>query len=85
MATNLVMYDVARMIDNWEPPTRPHCSNCSNCRVYGNPDHPLVYCAAGHGDDQKRVELGRVIRSNRPIGFRRADQCPAFDSMGGLR
>ena len=80
--TDLILYDVDRMVRNWEPPSRPLCSNCSNCRVYGNPDHPLVYCAAGYGDDQRGVELGRVIRQKRPLGFARAETCPAFESMG---
>jgi hypothetical protein len=79
-------YDLSRMILNWEPPSRPACSNCANCRVYGNADAPLVYCSAGHGqhgEQQQQVELGRVIREKRPIGFRAAASCPDFDDMGG--
>jgi hypothetical protein len=81
-----VQYDISRLIANWEPPARPVCANCSNCRVYGNPDTPLVYCKAGHdqdGDRIQRVELGRTIRQKRPLGFRAASSCPDYDDMGG--
>jgi len=75
-----IIYDIGRIIDAWEPPDRPHCSNCLNCRVYGTSANPLVYCKAGY-DEGKRVELGRVARSHRPHGFKAASKCPSFDSM----
>lgn len=81
--TERVHYDLTRLINNWEPPARAHCSNCSNCRVYGNADSPLVYCKAGF-DADKRVEMGRLIRSVRPVGFRSAEKCLAFESMGSV-
>lgn len=75
-----IRYNLARVIDSWEPPARPNCSNCSNCRVYGRPAAPFVRCAAGY-DNGKRIDVGRVIRPVRPVGFRSAIRCPDYDSM----
>lgn len=69
-----------RVIQEWEPPKAPHCSNCLHARVTGHPEKPTAYCAMGEG---KEIDLWRLIRRKRPMGFRAADKCPHFDSMGG--
>lgn len=75
-------YDIGRLIAEWEVPHRPSCSNCSNCRVYGPADEPLVRCAAGHNESPNPVQLGRLIRPMRAVGFKSAEKCPDYDDMG---
>ena len=69
-------FDLMRFIETWEPPVAPHCSNCAHCRVYGRVENPLVFCAAGLAKETNtKVELGRLIRPVRPVGFRAAARC----------
>lgn len=71
--------DVLRIVQEWEPPIRPHCSDCRHCTVLGDPDRPEVSCAAGHGP--RTLDLWRMIRRFHPRGFRAAASCPDWCSM----
>lgn len=68
------------VIQEWEVPDYPHCSNCLHAKVHGHPERPTSYCAKGEGKD---IDLWRLIRRHSPRGFRAADKCPHFESMGG--
>lgn len=67
------------VLTEWEPPKVPHCSNCLYCTVGGSPLDPTVSCAQAHG--RANVPLWRLIRRQRPVGFRAAISCPDFRSM----
>jgi hypothetical protein len=58
-----------------------HCANCRHCLVFGSPADPKAYCEMGHGPPQR--QLWSLIREKQPMCFRRADECPDFDSMSG--
>lgn len=66
------------VIQAWEPLDRPHCSDCRYAKITGNPDRPVAYCAMGEGQE---IDLWRLIRRLRPLGFRSAEKCPHFSSM----
>lgn len=68
------------MVTDWDPPTRPHCSNCLHAKVHGSPDAPITYCVKGQG---LPMDLWRLIRNKRPVQFRPAVGCPDFASMDG--
>jgi hypothetical protein len=68
-----------QVIQGWEPPVVPHCSNCRHASVSGSPDEPTVSCAMAHGT--REISLWRLIRPLRPLGFRAAINCPDFASM----
>lgn len=72
-------YFTLNMIQNWEPLDYPHCSNCANARVMGDPAEPQVACAAGIGGP---VHISRLIRPKSPRGWVSAVNCPQFDDMG---
>lgn len=71
-------FELARLIRNWEPPKKPHCSNCLFARVSGDPENPTVECAAGHG---KTLTLGMMLRNKAARQFRPAVSCPDWSSM----
>ena len=73
---------ILRVIQEWEPPRAPHCSNCKHATVMRNPDDPTAYCARGHGPV---ITLWRLIRHPSPRGFRAAEKCPDFSSMSDER
>lgn len=73
-------YTVKRVVDDWEPPTDPHCSNCLHAKVGGPVRDPQVRCAKNQG--RIVVPLVKLIRPRRPIQFRPARECPDFESMG---
>lgn len=73
--------EMGRLIRAWEPPETPHCSDCRWAIVGGTPDEPTVSCAQAHGPAE--IPLWRLIRPKHPRGFRSAEKCPHFDSMGG--
>lgn len=70
---------VVRLCRQWEVPTEPRCSNCLHATVHGTPEHPVVSCYHGHG--KAEMDLWRMIRPYRPVGFRSAVTCPDFSSM----
>ena len=75
---------LAELQDLWSPEIRPvHCSNCSHAGVTGargddEADSPIVKCSESHGEP---TSLLRLIRPERPFGFRNASKCVDFDSM----
>lgn len=72
---------LAALIAAWEPPTRPHCSNCAHAHVGGFPADPMVDCTEGHNDRPYRMALGAMLRLKYPSGFRVDGKCPDFESM----
>ena len=68
------------MIADWNPPARPHCSNCLHAKVSGTADEPTVYCAKGYG---KVLGLPPMIRASHARQFRPAVDCPDYEDMGG--
>lgn len=78
---------LSQVIDEWKPGKLPHCSNCINARVHGEPETPMAYCRKGHGkqrkaDDGQAVELSRLIRHKSPLGFKVAAECPDWEAAG---
>ena len=81
VASPLQPHSIETFLRMWDPKDRPqHCSNCRNAIVRGDPDQPRTYCAIGYGDE---MDLGRLIRLDRPRQFLPARDCPDFDSMDG--
>jgi hypothetical protein len=76
--TPLEPYTLLSVIESWEPPIYPHCSNCLHARISGSPEQPAVTCAMGHGDT---IDIWRLIRRPSPRGFRSAAKCPDYCSM----
>lgn len=79
LAPTVSPYLIRGLIADWEPPARPHCSNCSNCIVSGAPDDPTARCARGHG---KVITLVELIRKRYPRQFEPAVKCPDWADMG---
>lgn len=73
-------YLLRALIADWEPPAKPHCSNCSNCIVGGAPDEPTAHCAQGRGNV---ITLVQLLRKKAPRQFVPAVKCPDWDDMGG--
>ena len=69
----------AALIEGWEPPTSPHCSNCLGARVRGYPEAPEAYCGKGHGPPKP---LWVLLRQRNARGFARAEKCPDWDRAG---
>ncbi len=57
---------LADAISEWEPRDRPHCSNCQECRVRGDPEEPEAYCRVR---DQS-APLLRIIRPKHSWQFK---------------
>jgi hypothetical protein len=76
--TPLEPYTLLSVIESWEPPIYPHCSDCLHARVGGSPEQSSATCAMGHGGT---IDLWRLIRRSSPRGFRSAAKCPDFSSM----
>jgi hypothetical protein len=72
-------YTLRALIQRWEPPVQPHCSDCRWACVSGNPRNPTVRCAKGQG--RVEMSLAQLIRASRPLQFRPARACPYFESM----
>lgn len=72
-------YVLRGLIADWEPPARPHCSNCAHCRVIGSPDDPTAYCDRGHGGV---ITLVQLLRKKTPRQFEPAVKCPDWSDMG---
>ena len=71
-------YSVENMVKAWNPPERPHCSDCTNAIVSGDLDEPIVRCRRGYG---KPLPLVALIRRRFPRQFTRAADCQDFESM----
>jgi hypothetical protein len=72
-------YYLKGMIEDWDPPDKPHCSNCSNAQISGPSENPLVTCAAGHG---RELTLVQMLRPKAPRQFVPAVRCPDWGDMG---
>jgi hypothetical protein len=78
-ATERHIRDVrAAIIEDWQPPRAPHCSNCLHAVVGGTPEEPTVRCERGHGDERS---LFTLIRPSHSRQFIPAKECPDFSSM----
>lgn len=72
----------AALTEAWDPTLKPiHCANCRRTRVSGAADDPRVCCGKGHGGADRRTPVWALIRPLRPVCFRRAEDCPDFESM----
>lgn len=74
---------LVRVLDVWEPPQNPHCSNCFHAKVSGPADRPLVRCAQGQGRRTER-SLASLLRRG-GYGFRSARDCEFYSSMSDDR
>lgn len=74
-------YELRAIIGNWEPPDKPHCSNCLHAKVGGRADDPVVTCSMGHGS-RRPLALVALIRRKSARQFVPAVRCPDFTSMG---
>jgi hypothetical protein len=70
---------IARLISVWEPPRYPHCSNCLNAKVSGDPSDPQVRCSHGYGTPRSLVSL---IRGKNGRGFKAAKGCLNWEEAG---
>jgi hypothetical protein len=73
-------YYLRGMIQDWNPPEKPHCTNCLHAKVGGTSDEPTVTCAQGHG---RHLTLVQMIRPKAPRQFVPAVRCADFSDMGG--
>lgn len=74
---------IEETIEKWTVPRKPHCSNCLNAVVSGDPRDPVVRCKAGHGNTPA-ISLFRLIRAKSPRGFMQAHLCPDYKSMSDV-
>lgn len=74
---------LAEIIRAWDPTERAvHCSNCPNCIVSGDGVRPpAVHCAKALQRGEPVISLWRLLRKKNPAGFRKAADCPGFESM----
>lgn len=79
-----VRYDITFLIDSWEPPKTPHCSNCLHCKVNGDPADPYVQCAVGHVSvvSGTVLPLAHLLRRKRARQFVPPERCPDYADMG---
>lgn len=68
------------VIEEWIPPSAPHCSNCFHCKVGEDSFGLTVSCAKGYDNGLPKPLLG-MIRQHNPRGFKDAHKCPDFTSM----
>lgn len=73
-------YYLKGMIEAWDPPAKPHCSNCLFAKVSGTSDEPMVTCAKGYGT--KPLALAVMIRARHARQFTPAADCPGYEDMG---